>query len=94
MVGVEDVEITVLLEGVIMSGVEEVEVVLEEISNDLWSLLHAGHPLVDGEGGAVEIPLKVELGGLRLLVREVTVQEQLLAANHHRWGCDVRDVDT
>ena len=42
MVGVEDVEGAVLLEGVIMSGVEEVEVILEEISNDLESLLHDG----------------------------------------------------
>ena len=64
MVGVEDVEGAVLLEGVVMSGVEKVKVVLEEISNDLGSLLHAGHPLVDGEGGAVEIPLQVQLGGL------------------------------
>ena len=83
MVGVEDVEGAVLLEGVVMSGVEEVQVVLEEISNDLGSLLHAGHPLVDGEGGAVEIPLEVQLGGLRLLVREVTVKEQLLPAQNH-----------
>ena len=83
MVGVEDVEGAVLLECVVMSGVEEVKVVLEEISNDLGHLLHAGHPLVDGEGGAVEIPLEVKLGGLRLLVRKVTVQEQLLPGQHH-----------
>ena len=47
LVGVEDVEGAVLLEGVVMSGVEEVEVVLEEISNDLGFLIHAGHPLAD-----------------------------------------------
>ena len=81
MVGVEDVKGAVLLEGVVMSGVEEVEVILEEISNDLESLLHDG---VDGEGKAVEIPLKVQLGGLRHLIREVTVQDHRKATQYHR----------
>ena len=77
MVGVEDVEGPVLLEGVVVGGVEEVEVLLEELADDLGPLVHAGDPLVDGEGGAVEVPLQVQLVLLLLLVVKVTVYGQL-----------------
>ena len=77
VVRVDNSESPVLLVSVVVGHVVQVQFVLEQLSDDLGALAHAGHPLVDRDGGPIEIPLQVQLGLLLVKVGVVTVQHEL-----------------
>lgn len=83
MVRLEDSQGPVFLVSVIVSHVVEVQLVLEQLSDHLGTLAHTRHPLVDWDGGPIEVPLQVQLGLLLVKVGIVTVQHQLRPGLHN-----------
>ena len=77
VVRLDDSQSPVLLVSVIVGHVVQVQLVLEQLSDHLGTLAHTGHPLVDRDGGPIEIPLQVQLGLLLVKVGVVTVQHEL-----------------
>ena len=73
----EDSQGSVLLVSIVVGHVVQVQLVLEQLSDHLGTLAHTRHPLVDWDGGPIEVPLQVQLGLLLVKVGIVTVQHQL-----------------
>jgi len=84
----------VLLVGVVVGHVVQVQLVLEQLSYHLGTFLHAGHPLVHGDGRPVEIPLDVQLVLLLVQVGEVAVQHQLGARLDHLRSIETQYLDS
>ena len=82
------------LVGIIVSHVGEVQVLLEHLANHLGALVHAWHPLVDRDGGPVEIPLQVQLGLLLVKVGIVAVQHQLGPGLDNLRADEIENVDS
>jgi len=93
MVGLDHPQGPVSLVGVVVGHVVQVQLVLEQLSYHLGTFLHAGHPLVHGDGRPVEIPLDVQLVLLLVQVGEVAVQHQLGARLDHLWPGYAVNVD-
>jgi len=83
VIRLDDSQGSVLLVGVIVGHVVQVELVLEQLPDNLGTFLHAGHPLIHWDGRPIEIPLEVQLGLLLVKVGEVAVQHQLGARLDH-----------
>ena len=77
MVRLDNSQGPVLLVGVVVGHVVQVQLVLEQLSDHLGTLAHTGHPLVDWDGRPIEIPLQVQLRLLLVKVGIVAVQHQL-----------------
>ena len=77
MVRLDNSQGPVLLVGVVVGHVVQVQLVLEQLSDHLGAFAHTGHPLVDWDGRPIEIPLQVQLRLLLVKVGIVAVQHQL-----------------